>query len=92
MATSEGNAEQIDDYLQSAIAISRSQNALALELRAVCTQARRLEKVGSKDEALANLKEMTGRFKEGWETLDLRDALNHIKELEASSILSSHAQ
>ena len=92
MGTRPDEAEQIDRYIENAIAISRSQNALALELRATRTQARRLEMIGSKDEALANLKAVTVRFKEGWETLDLREALGHVKELEAESVLPGHAQ
>ena len=90
MATAPRDARLIDDYLRKAIEISRAQKALALELRAACTRARRLEGLGSQGEALVLLREVTGRFTEGWGTRDLRQALAHIEELEAAGVLPSY--
>ena len=50
------DARPIDDYLHKAIEISRAQKALALELRAACTRARRLEGLGSQGEVLVLLR------------------------------------
>ena len=59
---------------REAIAIARRQEALSLELRATTTLARLLARTGKRNEAHAALQAVFGRFTEGFDTADLREA------------------
>lgn len=91
MVISPDEGERIDGYLDNAITLARAQKALALELRAVCARATRLRVEGAREEALASVKEVYGRFEEGFDTLDLQQARQHIEALEAAGVVPSHA-
>jgi predicted ATPase len=60
--------------LNEALAITRSQSALALELRSTIALARLLTEGGQRDQARHDLARVYGRFTEGFETADLRVA------------------
>jgi hypothetical protein len=57
-----------------AIEIARRQSAKSLELRAVLSLSRFLEKQGKKEEARRMLADIYGWFTEGFDTADLKDA------------------
>jgi predicted ATPase len=60
--------------LTEALAVAKTQSALALELRSTITQARLLAEGGQRDQARHDLALVYGRFTEGFETADLRTA------------------
>jgi class 3 adenylate cyclase/predicted ATPase len=64
-----------------AIEIAREQNTKSLELRAVTSLGRLLQKQGKKDEARRMLAEIYGWFTEGFDTADLKDAKTLLEEL-----------
>ncbi len=61
--------------------IAREQETLALELRAATSMARLLRNSGHRDEARNWIEPVYGRFVEGHETPDLREARGLIEEL-----------
>ena len=67
--------------LTEALAIAKSQSALALELKATIALARLLAEGGERDQAHHDLALVYGRFMEGFETADLRDARRLMKDL-----------
>jgi predicted ATPase/DNA-binding winged helix-turn-helix (wHTH) protein len=67
--------------LTDALAVARTQSALALELRSTITQAGLLVEGGRRDQARHDLALVYGRFTEGFETADLRIARQLMKEL-----------
>jgi predicted ATPase len=67
--------------LTDALAVARTQSALALELRSTITQAGLLVEGGRRDQARHDLAVVYGRFTEGFETADLRIARQLMKEL-----------
>jgi adenylate cyclase len=56
------------------IEVARRQSAKSLELRATTSLARLLDEQGRQDEARRMLGEIYGRFTEGFDTADLKDA------------------
>ena len=64
-----------------AIEITRGQSAKSLELRAVTSLSRLLQKQGKKYDARRMLAEIYGWFTEGFDTADLRDAKALLDEL-----------
>ncbi|MHA3736943.1 ATP-binding protein [Pseudomonas sp. Eth.TT006] len=65
-------AEQAEDLLQNALAIARSQGALAWELRSATTLAQLWQRQARYREALDLLAPIYQRFSEGYATPDLR--------------------
>src|SRR5262249_39245833 len=70
-----------DESFQKAIEIARRQHAKSLELRAVTSLSRLLERQGKKEEARRMLAEIYGWFTEGLDTADLKDAKTLLEEL-----------
>ncbi|MDA2921126.1 tetratricopeptide repeat protein, partial [Desulfobacterota bacterium AH_259_B03_O07] len=75
-----GDAESEACFLK-AIDIARRQGAKSLELRAVTSLSRLLQKQGKKDEARQMLSEIYDWFTEGFDTKDLLDAKTLLEEL-----------
>jgi DNA primase large subunit len=73
--------EEAENCFHEAIELARRQNAKSLELRAVMSLCRLLEKQGKKKEAQQILAETYGWFKEGFDTVDLKDAKVLLEEL-----------
>jgi predicted ATPase len=69
------------ESFQKAIEIARRQSARSLELRAVTSLSRLLQKQGKKEEARRMLAEIYGWFTEGFGTADLKDAKALLEEL-----------
>ncbi len=67
--------------LTEALAVAKSQSALALELKSTITLARLLAEGGQRDQAHHDLALVYGRFTEGFETADLRTARQLMKDL-----------
>jgi tetratricopeptide (TPR) repeat protein len=66
---------------QEALALARSMEAKAWELRTTMSLVRLLRKQGQRDEARAMLADIYGWFTEGFDTADLKDAKTLIDEL-----------
>lgn len=66
-----------------ALEVARSQEAKWWELRSTLSLARFLSSQGRRDEARAALAEIYGRFTEGFDTPDLKDAKALLDELAA---------
>jgi len=73
--------KEAESWFRKAIEISRKQQAKSLELRAVMSLSRLLQKKGKKEEARKMLEEIYGWFTEGFDTLDLKEAKALLKEL-----------
>ena len=69
----ENKSERERCFLKS-IKIARKQKAKSLELRAVTSFSRLLQKQGKKEEARQMLSEIYGWFTEGFDTKDLKEA------------------
>jgi len=69
------------DCLSEALAVAREQSALTLELRSATALARLLWESGRRDEARQTLAPVYDRFREGFETADLRTARRLMKDL-----------
>jgi predicted ATPase len=69
------------DCLTEALAVAKSQSALALELRSTIALVRFLAEGGQRDQARHDLALVYGRFTEGFETADLRTARQLMKDL-----------
>jgi predicted ATPase/DNA-binding winged helix-turn-helix (wHTH) protein len=67
--------------LTEALAVAKSQSALALELKSTIALAPLLAEAGQRDQAYHLLALVYGRFTEGFETADLRTARQLMKEL-----------
>jgi predicted ATPase len=77
---SKGSSEA-ETCFRRAIDIARRQSAKSLELRAVTSLSRLLQKQGKKDEARRMLAEIYDWFTEGFDTADLKDAKALLEEL-----------
>ena len=66
--------EEARESLAAALALSRSQNARSLELRAAMTAVRMAEGDAERRTARASLQRMHVRFSEGFGTVDLNEA------------------
>lgn len=73
--------DEAEACFRQAIDIARHQSARSLELRAVLSLSRLLQKQGKKDEARKTLSEIYVLFTEGFETSDLKDAKALLEEL-----------
>ncbi|QYY34285.1 AAA family ATPase (plasmid) [Cupriavidus pinatubonensis] len=67
-------ATDAEACFQQAIAIARRQGARSLELRAVIALSRLWKRQGKRPDARDTLAEYYGRFTEGFDTVDLREA------------------
>jgi len=65
---------EVEDCYRKAIEIARRQSAKSLELRAVTSLSRLLQKQGKKEDARKMLAEIYNWFKEGFDTTDLQEA------------------
>jgi predicted ATPase len=70
-----------EEILRKAIEIARRQSAKSLELRAVTSLCRLLQKQGKKEEAVQMLAETYNWFTEGFDTTDLKEAQALLGEL-----------
>jgi predicted ATPase len=75
------DASEAERCLRSAIDVACEQSALSWELRATTSLARLLVNNGRRDEAPESLAAVHGRFTEGFETADLKDAKELLDEL-----------
>jgi tetratricopeptide (TPR) repeat protein len=76
-------AELAEASFSESIALARSIDAKAWELRATMSLARLLTKLGGRDEARSMLAEIYNWFTEGFDTADLKDAKALLEELGA---------
>jgi adenylate cyclase len=76
-----GNTNGADRTFRTAIDVARGQGAKSWELRATTSLARLLAKQGRRDEGRAMLSEIYNWFSEGFDTADLKDAKELLKEL-----------
>ncbi len=76
------NAE-VESLLDQALQTARSQQARSLELRAATDLAMLWKKQGKRAQAHDILSSIYGRFTEGFETLDLREAKGTLAQLQA---------
>jgi predicted ATPase len=72
---------EAEDCFRSAIEIARGQQAKSLELRAAVSLSRLYQKQGKHQEARRLLSEVYGWFTEGFDTLDLKQAMALITAL-----------
>jgi predicted ATPase len=68
------NRSEAESCFRRAIEIARRQKAKSWELRAVTSLSRLLQQQGKKDEGRRILAEIYGRFTEGFDTADLKEA------------------
>ncbi len=69
-----GEDEIAEQHFEAARAIARRQGALIFELRAACSLARLWQSQGRAEEAQSLLWPLYGRFEEGFDSADLREA------------------
>ncbi|MDA2919113.1 TOMM system kinase/cyclase fusion protein [Desulfobacterota bacterium AH_259_B03_O07] len=84
-----GNEPEIEENFRKAIEIASKQGAKSLELRAVMSLSRLLQNQGKKEQAKKMLEEIYGRFTEGFDTKDLKDAKALIEKLYIEHISDS---
>jgi predicted ATPase len=72
-----------ESCFRAAIDLARAQQARWWELRATMSLARLLERQGRRNEARAMLADIYGRFTEGFDTADLKDAKALLDQLNA---------
>jgi class 3 adenylate cyclase/predicted ATPase len=77
----EPDAAKAEAYFERALAVARKQQAKSWELRAAGSMARLWRDRGKRDEARALLAPVYGRFTEGFDTLDLKEAKALLGEL-----------
>ncbi len=65
---------EAERWFQDAIDIAHTQQAKSLELRAVMSMGRLLQRQGRKEEARKMLSAIYGWFTEGFDTADLKEA------------------
>ncbi len=78
------NSDEAADCFHNAIALARRHGARSLELRTVSSLARLWQRQGRTADARQTLSEVYGRFAEGFDTADLRDAKALLDALAAS--------
>jgi len=81
LSLSDDNRVNAESYFRKAIEVAKSQSAKSLELRAVMSLSRLLQKQGKKEEARKMLSDIYDWFKEGFDTRDLKEAKALLKEL-----------
>jgi predicted ATPase len=77
----QSSATKAEAYFQRALEIAREQQAKSWELRAAISMARLWRDQGKRDEARELLAPVYGWFTEGFDTLDLKEAKNLLREL-----------
>jgi predicted ATPase len=82
LSMSEPDEPKAEGFLMQALTVARSQSALAWELRIATTLARLRARQGRGDEARQLLSSVYGRFTEGFETGDLKAAMQLLQELD----------
>ncbi len=78
-----GQTELAETDFREAITLAQKMSAKSFELRATISLARLLASQGRRDEARTMLAEIYGRFTEGFDTADLKDAKSLLDELGA---------
>jgi DNA-binding winged helix-turn-helix (wHTH) protein len=81
LARASSNTERAEQCFRTAIEIALERHAKSWELRATTSLAHLLAKQLKRDKARPMLAEIYGWFTEGFETPDLKDAKNLLKEL-----------
>ena len=79
-----GSEDEVMKLFEQAVEVSQQQQAKSLELRAVMSISRLLQKQGKKQEAHKLLEKTYSWFTEGFETADLKEAKILLEELESS--------
>jgi predicted ATPase len=77
----DSKTEEAQNCFRRAIGIARKQSAKSFELRAAMSLVRLLAKQNRREEARAKLVEIYGRFTEGFDSADLKDAKSLLDEL-----------
>jgi predicted ATPase len=75
--------ESPEECFLKAIEVARRQEGKSLELRAVISLGRLWQRQGKKDDARSMLAEIYNWFREGFDTVDLRQAKELLEELSA---------
>jgi predicted ATPase len=73
---------EAEAWLRQALAVARQQQAKALELQAVISLSRLWWQQGKREQARQLLAEIYGRFTEGFDTADLREAKRLLEALD----------
>lgn len=73
--------DEVMKLFKQAVEVSRQQQAKSLELRAMMSMSRLLQKQGKKHEAYKLLNETYSWFTEGFDTADLKEAKALLEEL-----------
>ena len=81
LMSGEPDAARAEAYFERALAVSRKQQAKSWELRAAMSMARLWRDQGRRDEARELLAAVYGRFTEGFDTLDLKQAKALLDEM-----------
>ncbi len=76
--------DEVMKLFEQAVEVSKQQQAKSLELRAVMSMSRLLQKQGKKKEAQKLLEQTYSWFTEGFDTADLKEAKALLEELESS--------
>jgi predicted ATPase len=76
-----GVQTEAEEFFRKSIEIARKQEARSFELRAVTSLSRLWKQQGKKAEARQAMAEIYGRFSEGFETTDLKDAKALLEQL-----------
>jgi predicted ATPase len=74
LRSQERDAAKAEGYFERSLAIARAQQAKSWELRAATSMARLWREQGKRDQARQLLAPIYGRFTEGFDTLDLKQA------------------
>jgi class 3 adenylate cyclase/predicted ATPase len=77
----EPDAAKAEAYFERALAVAREQQAKSWELRAAMSMARLWRDQGKRQQARELLAPVYGWFTEGFDTLDLKEAMNLLTEL-----------
>jgi len=72
-----------ETYFERALAVARKQQAKSWELRAAMSMARLWRDQGKRQQAHDLLAPVYGRFTEGFDTLDLKEAKALLEQLKA---------
>jgi len=83
LKSSEPDDARAEAYFERALAVARKQQAKSLELRAATSMARLWRDQGKRQQAYDLLTPVYGWFTEGFDTLDLKEAMALLGELRA---------
>ena len=84
LATDAGRADEAEECFRRAITVARAQQAKSWELRATISLGRLRHRQGKSGEVGRLLGEISGWFREGFETRDLKEAKALLAELSRS--------